>query len=128
MSTVNRTPFNELSPDVAYDPKFGDTFRLIIELIDQLRIRTGGDADVVGDSQTQIEAEDSRRIVELRQLTRRVNDLQSQLATLASVNVAQREIIQRLTTLEDSTPAFPQLHAALYSLQRRVNELENQVN
>jgi len=51
MSNVNRTPFNIVPKEWAFDPEIGPFMRELLDVIWQLRTRTGGDFDLVEGNQ-----------------------------------------------------------------------------
>jgi hypothetical protein len=51
MSTVDRTPFNIVPKKWAFDPEIGPFMRELLDVIWQLRTRTGGDFDLVEGNQ-----------------------------------------------------------------------------
>jgi len=52
MSNVDRTPFNIVPKEWAFDPEIGPFMRELLDVIWQLRTRTGGDDDVIEDKFT----------------------------------------------------------------------------
>ena len=56
MSNVDNTPFNLVPKDWAFDPEIGPFIEELLDVIWQLRLRTGGDIDRVASSITEVEA------------------------------------------------------------------------
>lgn len=51
MATVDRIPFTEVPPKWAFDPEVGPFVRKLLDMIWQLRNRTGGDTDYITEVQ-----------------------------------------------------------------------------
>jgi len=121
---VNRPPFNLIPNKWAFDPELGPFVRELLTQLWQLRIRTGGDDDIVGDTQAEIIAEDSRRLPELRQTSRKITALTNQIETLQSQAVEIEKLKRKVKDLE----ALLQTSENLHSIKRRLDQLEMQVN
>ena len=124
MANVNRAPHNIIPKAWAFDKEIGPFIRELLNVVWQLRIRTGGDDDIVGYSQAIIEAEDSRKLPELRQLTKRLNSVLTEIDTIKRQAAEIHALKSRIKTLEDAQNTNTELHG----IKKRLNELENQVN
>lgn len=126
MANVDRLN-EQLLNDVAFREDWKPLYRAfkhLFDIINQNRRRTGGDVDIVGTSQAQIEAEDSRKLPELRQLTKKVNALTDQIATIKAQQIEIKALKRRISELESVSNPKTELR----KLQRRIDSLEMQVN
>ncbi len=112
MVRVNRTPLNTIPQQWAFDPEVGPFVRELLELIRQLRDRTGGDTDIVdlppplyGDDQVDTVAElpsiSSSDDPDLDGIRRELNDLKTLILQAQSESNSSRldELEQMVSAL-----------------------------
>lgn len=92
--------------------------RPLLDFLDQLWRRTGGGDDFIQSLSYTVEAEDSRKFTELRQLTKKVNQLEVKLEDMCTENQLLRQ------QLKPKTPEEITLEAKLKRLEARIKHLE----
>lgn len=89
----------KVNPPIAALSKLGLPKQLL-DLLNQLWLRTGGGDDVIAYTELVATAEDSRKFVELRNLTKRCNDIELRLEQLESGLTRLKRIEDKLKELE----------------------------
>lgn len=90
-------------------------------IIDQLYRRTGGNDDIISSNQDFADAQDSKRFGELRQLTKKVNQIALALSDLESK-------INMLMCKKSSNEEYYSVESQINAIKRKLHELENTVN
>lgn len=97
-----------------------DTLAFLTELKDvlyQLWVRTGAGDDFLSNLSYAVEAEDSRKFPELRNLTKRLNQLEQQ----GKAQTCTRKLEQKIAALEAQNKS---LAATIKRLENRLKDLE----
>lgn len=97
-----------------------DTLAFLTELKDviyQLWVRTGAGDDFISNLSYHVESEDSRKFPELRNLTKRLNQLEQQ----GQPQTCTRKIEQKIAALEAQNKS---LSATIKRLENRLKDLE----
>lgn len=129
---VNRAPHNTIPHQWAFDAEIGPFIREILNQLWQLRNRTGGDEDVIGDVQIQVDdtllSAMESRISELESLVaslQRENDQLSRIAALES----RLDGLDRETAIPKPEPQADMDYTTtlIHDLLARVKSLEVQI-
>lgn len=129
---VNRAPHNLMPEEWAFHPTIGPFMREFMNVVWQLRIRTGGDDDII--SAVEITADDTL----LSAMESRIAELESQVSALQRENYQISRIVDfesRLDGMERET-AIPRpepqtdvdfTNTLIYDLLERVKAIEAQI-
>ena len=99
MVDVNRTRFNEIPQQWAFDPEIGPFIESLLTEIFQLRSRGGGDTDTVASHDTTLTSHDSTLSSHTTSIGSLQTDLDSAEVTLAELENVQTQITQLKITI-----------------------------
>ena len=129
---VNRAPHNLVPEEWAFHPKIGPFIREILNQLWQLRNRTGGDEDIIGDVQIQVDdtllSAMESRIAELESLVASLQRENGQLSRIAALE-SRLDGLDRETAISKPEPQTDMdfTNTLIYDLLRRVESLEAQI-
>lgn len=116
MNRVNPPPLR-LPQSLTADRDTLAFFAQLKDVVYQLWVRTGGGDDYLSNLSYHVEAEDSRKFPELRNLTKRLNQLEQQ----GQRNACTRKLEQKIVALEAQNKS---LNATIKRLEGRLKDLE----
>lgn len=100
------------------DPEIAPVLNYLNRFLHDLWVRTGGGNDEIDDLQDLLLGSDSRRITEVRQLTKRVRQLELELDSMKKCQPKPKKDITEQ----------PNLDASIKKLSKRITQLELTVN
>lgn len=93
MAEVNNTPFNTIPTAWAFDAEIGPFIRELTDVIFQLRTRSGGDTDLIGEQDLNLEGLNAAVIVlndhvtALNAISTQLGQIQAQLSRIDDLEV-----------------------------------------
>lgn len=116
MAKVNPIPLRLPS---GLDPMVAQTLKDLNQAVFQLRERTGGGDDYVSNNEQSVNAEDSRKFVELRNLTRKVATLEMANESLrADLSLLRQQLKpKQQEEISDLTPMINRLKQKISDLE-----------